>query len=73
VLDAPAFNIGDFLSRDTYVSCTELNRTLWNKHNLSQVEPTNLQVYSFQKLTLFSQGNNVVVALFHKTHGYPSR
>jgi predicted thioredoxin/glutaredoxin len=70
VLDAPFFNIGDFLFRDTCVSSTQLNRTLCNKQSLSRVESTKLQVYSFQKLILFSQVMNVLVALVHKTNGY---
>jgi hypothetical protein len=70
VLDPPVFNVADFLSRDTRISSTQLNRTLCNKQSLSRVETTKLQVYGFQKLTLFSQGNNVVVTHVRKTQGY---
>jgi hypothetical protein len=73
VLDSPVFNVGDFLSGDTCVSSTQLNRTLYNKQSLSPVETTKMQVYSFLNLTLFSQRNNVLVALVHKIHGYLSR
>jgi hypothetical protein len=35
VLDVPASNIGGFLSRDTFVSSTQMNRPIWNKESLS--------------------------------------
>jgi hypothetical protein len=36
VLDAPASKTDCFLSRDTCVSSTHLNRSVWNKMSLSQ-------------------------------------
>jgi hypothetical protein len=35
VLDAPASNVDSFLSRDTCVSSTQLNRSIWNKLSIS--------------------------------------
>jgi hypothetical protein len=35
MLDAAAANTDGFLSRDTCVSSTQLNRSIWNKERLS--------------------------------------
>jgi hypothetical protein len=67
VLDVPAFTTDGFLWRVTCVSSTYLNRSIWNKMNISSSGKVWLQNYFFQKSIPFSQGNNVLDAPASKT------
>jgi hypothetical protein len=62
-LDAPASNTDDFLSGDTHVFSTQLNRCTGKREPISSFNNLSCRRYSFQKLTHFSQGNNVPDAL----------
>jgi hypothetical protein len=70
MLDAAAANTDGFHSRDTCVSSTQLNRSIWNKETISTLKHRNSTMYSFQKLSLFSQGNNVLDAAASNINGY---
>jgi hypothetical protein len=60
-LDAPAFKTDGFLSRDTFISSTKLNRDMWKKESLHPpLKNLRCRKYDVQKLTQFSQGNNVL-------------
>jgi hypothetical protein len=72
VLEAPASNTHGFLSRGTYVSSNHLNMSIWSKQSISPLETPEFRKYSFQKLTQFSQGNNVLDALGSNTDGFLS-
>jgi hypothetical protein len=56
VLYAPIFNTDVFLWRNTFVPLTYLNNPIWSKQSLFE------RKFSFQKLTRFSFGNNVLDA-----------
>jgi hypothetical protein len=49
VLDAAASNIAVFLSRDTFVSSTQLNRPTWSNRPYLNLETHKLRKHSFQK------------------------
>jgi hypothetical protein len=61
VVDAAASTIDCFLWRDTFVSSTQLNRPIRRKQSVFlHMKHLSFRKYSFQKLTHFSQANNMV-------------
>jgi hypothetical protein len=63
VLDAPASNTDNILPRDTCVSSTQMKRPIWT--NISLAQPLiylTCKKYSLEKLTQFSQGNDLMDA-----------
>jgi hypothetical protein len=62
VLGAVASSIYGFLWRDTCVSLIQLKACLEQREPISTLKNLNSRKYSFQKLTQFSQGNNVLDA-----------
>jgi hypothetical protein len=60
VLYVPPSNIDGFLLRDTYVSSSHVNRSIWNKIcDSSLLNLDRLEVF-LSKKTQFSQGNKVI-------------
>jgi hypothetical protein len=72
VLNAVTCNIEGFLWRDTCVSSTYPKRPIWNRA-FSYLKILICRKYSFQKLTQFSQGYNVIDSNSCNTHGFLSR
>jgi hypothetical protein len=71
VLGAHASNTDGFLFRDTSVSSTLLKRQyLEQTEPMSTMKHISCRKYSFQKLTPFSQGNNVQDGSVSNTHGF---
>jgi hypothetical protein len=67
MVDAAASNIDGFLWRDTCVSLIHLKKPLEKTEPISTLKYLSSSKYSFQKLTPFSQGNNVLhVPAFNK-------
>jgi hypothetical protein len=66
VLYVPPSDVDGFLLRDTYVSSTQLNRTIWDCleqiDHFSSLKTFMRRQYSFQKLNQFSQVNKVLDA-----------
>jgi hypothetical protein len=62
VMDASASNTDRFLSRDACVSSTQLTRLIWNSRAYFPQKNLSCRKYSCQKLTQFSQANNVLDA-----------
>jgi hypothetical protein len=60
LLGTPASNIDGFLPRDICVSSIQQNSCILNKLNVSPSLMWRARQYSFQKLTEFSLGNNVL-------------
>jgi hypothetical protein len=52
---------------------TELKRPIWNKRSLSPLENSDFRKYSFEELTQFSPGNNVLGVAGCNTHALLSR
>jgi hypothetical protein len=60
VLDAEASNIDDFLWRDSCVSSIQLIGLFGTKQPIYTLKHISCRKFSFQKLTLFTQGNNLL-------------
>jgi hypothetical protein len=62
VLDNPASNLYGVLSRDSCISSTQLNRTIWKKISILKSGIPDWQAVFLQKLTQFLLRNNVLHA-----------
>jgi hypothetical protein len=73
VLDAAASNIDDFLWTDTCVSSPHLKRSLVQTEPIFTMKYLNCSKYTFQKLTQFSQGKNMLDTPASNTDGFFQR
>jgi hypothetical protein len=73
VLDAAASNIDGFLSRDTCVSSTLLNRCIWYKEIYNHLEKPKLQEVFLSKMYSILTLKHVLDAPASNTDGFLSR
>jgi hypothetical protein len=59
-----------FLSSVLCVSCTQLNRPVWNIESLSNLDIQRSRKYSIQKLSQLSQGNQELLAAAYNIEGF---
>jgi hypothetical protein len=73
VIDAAASNLGGFLWINTCVSSTLLNNLFGAYKPISTLKTIISRKHSFQKLTQFSRGNNVLDTPASNMDGFLSR
>jgi hypothetical protein len=72
VLVAPPSDTNGFLSIDTYVKSTQLDKPIETKRAYLHIQNYDLQAVFLSKLEQFSQGNNVIHAPAATTDGFYS-